>query len=148
MFLKDVPLTMRWVVVMFITKSILLFGLWTIYLWPSIRTRHCLITVSSKKYVLQWILVRSIFFILRVVCVLKMKSESIRWFVQASGSKTINLWLVSTNSFLSEILRPGKKEVLEQLDSWVFLTVIKLGPSDRTTKQLCFNFGDLSSSWA
>lgn len=108
-FSKHVPLTMHWLVIMFMTKSILLFGLWIINLWPLIKTRHCLITVSYKNYVLQRILVRSIFFPISVLCVLKIKSEIIRWPIQASVSRTINLWLPSINSFLPETWRLHRK---------------------------------------
>lgn len=100
---------MHWLAMMFMTKSILLFGLWIIYLWPLIRTRHCLITVSSKNYVLQWILVWSIFSPLVWHGVLKINSRIIRWPVQAGVSRTINLWLASINLFLSEIWTIHKK---------------------------------------
>lgn len=116
------------------------------YLWPLTGTRHCLITISSKKYVLQQILVKWIFFLFGWLCVLKIKSEVIRWSVQVSGSSTINLWLGHIHSFLLEILGLHKKEVLEQSDSWVLLTIIKLGTEGGTTKQLYSNFRYLRSS--
>lgn len=81
-----------------------------------------------------------------MVCVLKIKNEIIRRSIRVSGSRTINLWLVSINSFFLEILRLRKKEVLKRSDSCVLPTIIKRGTWEETTKQLCSNFGCLKGS--